>query len=88
MVVARKMAYRLGGYGEMRVRKRGTDKVSIGAVDGAIRREVEADVLEIWMVASRLLGRLTESRRARPRRKALQRGRTVKTAAPRSALTP
>lgn len=73
----------------MRVRKRGRDRVLITAADGAVRRqEVEADVLEIWMVASRLLGRLTESTRPRIRRKARPRGRTGKTTAPRSALTP
>jgi len=55
------------------------------------RQEVEADVLEIWIVASRLLGRLTESSRPLIRRKARPRGRTVvarKAAAARSVLIP
>ncbi len=54
------------------------------------RQEVEADVLEIWIVASRLLGRLTESSRPLIRRKARPRGRTVvrKATAARSVLIP
>lgn len=55
------------------------------------RREVEADVLEIWIVASRLLGRLTESSLPRFSRKARPRGRTVragKTTTSRSVLIP
>lgn len=76
----------------MRVYKRDKKKISVPAVDGAVRRhEVESDVLEIWIVASRLLGRLTDSSRPLLGRKAQRRSRNiraVKTVAPRSALTP
>ena len=62
------------------------------AIEGIVRRqEIEADVLEIWIVASRLLGRLAEPRRPPARRKARPHGRTaraMKTTAPRAALIP
>ena len=76
----------------MRVYRRDKRKVLVPALDGAARRrEVEADVLAMWIVASRLLGRLTESgqpslsRKARPRGRSL---RAMKTEATRSALIP
>ena len=65
----------------MRVRKREKGGAFKPAVDGVVRRqEIEADVLEIWIVASRLLGRLTESSPPPIRRKAQPHGRTVRAA--------
>lgn len=46
----------------MRVRKRKTNGPSGGnGSDSRERREIEADVLEIWIGVSRLMARLTEA---------------------------
>lgn len=58
------------------MRKRGKGEAFGDAI--LQRQEVEADVLEIWIVASRLLGRLTETTLPRTRRKARPHGRTVR----------
>lgn len=71
------------------MRKRDKGDVFRGAA--LQRQEVEADVLEIWIVASRLLGRLTESSRPRIRRKTRPRGRIPRARKPtasRSVLIP
>lgn len=71
------------------MRKREKGEAFRGAV--LPRQEVEADALEIWIVASRLLGRLTESSRPPIRRKTRPRGRAPrarKATASRSLLIP
>lgn len=71
------------------MRKREKGEVIGGAV--LQRQEVETDALEIWIVASRLLGRLTESSRPHISRKTRPRGRTPrarKRTASRSVLIP
>lgn len=76
----------------MRVEKREQGEAFVSAVDRHRRRqEIEADVLEIWIVASRLLGRLTEPGQPLARRRARSRRRTarvIKTTVSRSAPIP
>ena len=70
----------------MRVEKREQDRAFVSAVDrGRRRQEIEADVLEIWIVASRLLGRLTEPSQPLARRRT---ARVIKTTVSRSAPIP